>query len=170
MGPSLVQVMVSPGKAEAILHDRDDRGLSTTARWQFDLTPRTALVGSALYRDSTNREPRSGAAGAAVGFAPGPHLSIWTEVDAHLQSKAVGGRSWVVVNETAVEVYRGLWLKISPQLRTSGGAPGFSDLRRLAIAADLLPRTHWNVNISYYRDRTLDISTSVLLAQLHVYL
>jgi len=170
MGPSLVQVMVSPGKAEAILHDRNDRGFATTARWQFDLTPRTALVGSAVYRDSTNREPRSGAAGAAVGFAPGPHLSIWTEVNAHLQSKSVGGRSWVVVNETAVEVYRGIWLKISPQLRTSGGAPGFSDLRRLAIAADLLPRTHWNVNIAYYGDRTDDISTSVLLTQLHLYL
>ena len=91
-------------------------------------------------------------------------------MDALLQSEAVGGRVWVVVNETAIEVYRGIWLKVSPQLRTSGGSPGGSDLRRLEIAAVLLPRTHWNVNLSYYRDRTLDISTSVLLAQLHLYL
>jgi hypothetical protein len=170
MGASLVQVTVSPGKAEAILHDRDDRGFSTAARWQFDLTPRTALVGSALYRNSTSREPRSGVAGGALGFAPGPHLSIWTEVDAHLQSQAVGGHSWVVLNETSVEVYRGIWVKVSPQLRTSGGLPGASDLRRLEISADVLPRTHWNVNLSYYRDRTFDVTTSVLLTQLHLYL
>ena len=37
MGPSLLQAMVSPGKAEAILHDRSHRGLSTAGRWQFDL-------------------------------------------------------------------------------------------------------------------------------------
>ena len=66
----------------------------------------------------------SGAVGAAFGFAPTSRVSIWTEVDANLQTKAAGGRSWVVVNETSVEVYRGIWLKFSPQLRTSGGAPG----------------------------------------------
>jgi hypothetical protein len=31
IGPSLVQAMVSPGKAEAILHDGDHRGFSTAA-------------------------------------------------------------------------------------------------------------------------------------------
>ena len=85
-----------------------------------------------------------------------------------LQTKAAGGHSWVVVNETSVEVYRGIWLKISPQLRTSGAAPGASDLRRLAFAVDLLPRTHWNVNVSYYRDRAFTVSTSALLVQLHL--
>ena len=102
--------------------------------------------------------------GGAFGFAPTSHLSIWTEGDADLQTKAAGGHSWVVVNETSVEVYRGIWLKFSPQLRTSGGAPGFSDLRRLAFAVDLLPRTHWNLNVSYYHDHTFDASTSALLA------
>jgi len=170
IGSSLVQVMVSPGKAEAILHDSSQRGFSTAGRWQFDLAPRAAIVGSVVYRHSTNVDPKSGAVGSAFGFAPTSHVSIWTEADANLQPKAVGGHSWVVVNETSVEVYRGIWLKFSPQLRTSGRKPGLSDLRRLAFAADLLPRTHWHVNMSYYHDHAFDVSTSTLLAQLHVYL
>jgi hypothetical protein len=76
----------------------------------------------------------------------------------------------VVVSEASVEVYRGIWLKFSPQLRTSGEAPGSSDLRRLALAADLLPRTHWNVNVSYYRDHAFDASASTLLVQLHLFM
>ncbi len=48
-GPSLVQVMVSAGEAEAILHDYGHRGFSTAGRWQFDLS-RTAIVGSGFYR------------------------------------------------------------------------------------------------------------------------
>ena len=170
IGPSLVQVMVSPGKAEAILHDRSHRGFSTAGRWQFDLAPRATIVGSAFYRHSTDVDPQSGAVGGAFGFAPTSRVSIWTEADAHLQTKAAGGRSWVVVNETSVEVYRGIWLKFSPQFRTAGGAPGASNLRRLAFAADLLPRTHWNVNVSYYHDHAFDVSTSTLLAQLHLFM
>jgi hypothetical protein len=170
IGPSLVQVMVSPGKAEAILHDRSHRGFSTAGRWQFDLSPRATIVGSALYRHRTDLDPRSGAAGAAFGFAPTSRVSIWTEVDRTLQTTAAGGDSWVVVNETSVEVYRGIWLKFSPQLRTSDGAPGSSQLRRLGFGADLLPRTHWNVNVVYYRDRAFDANTSTLVAQLHLYM
>lgn len=170
MGPSLVQVMVSPGKAEAILHDRRHRGFSTAGRWQFDLASRATIVGSAIYRQSTDVDLQSGAVGGAFGFAPTSHVSIWTEGDANLQPKAAGGRSWVVVNETSVEVYRGIWLKFSPQLHTSGGTPGFSDLRRLAFAVDLLPRTHWNVNVSYYHDHALAASTSALLVQLHLFM
>jgi hypothetical protein len=170
MGSSLVQVMVSPGKAEAILHDSRHRGFSTAGRWQFDVTPRATIVGSGFYRHSTDLDPKSGAAGGAFGFAPTSHVSIWTEVDANLQTQAFGGRQWVVVNETAVEAYRGIWLKFSPQVRTSGGTPGFSDLRRLAFEADLLPRTHWNVGVSYYHDHAFDASTSTLLTQLHLYM
>lgn len=170
IGPSLVQIMVSPGKAEAILHDSNHRGFSAAGRWQFDLTPRATIVGSALYRHSTDVDPRAGAVGGAVGFAPSSRVTIWTEVDAHVQTKQAGGVSWLVVNETSVEVYRGIWLKFSPQLRTTGGPPGSSTLRRLVFAADLLPRTHWNVNVSYYRDHAFDTSTSTLLAQLHLYL
>ena len=168
IGPSLVQAMISPGKAEAILHDHSHRGFSTAGRWQYDLAPRATIVGSAFYRHSTDLDPQSGTVGGAFGVAPASRVSIWTEVDADLQPKAAGGHAWVVVNETAVEAYRGLWLKISPQLRTSD-APGGSDLRRLALAADMLPRTHWNVNVVYYRDRAFDATTSTLLMQLHIY-
>ena len=170
IGASLVQVMASPGKAEAILHDSSHRGFSTAGRWQFDLSSRATIVGSGLYRRKTDVDPQSGAVGGAFGFAPASRVSIWTEVDANLQTKAAGGRSWVVVNETSVEVYRGIWLKFSPQFRSSGGAPGASDFRRLAFAADLLPRTHWNVNVGYYIDRAFGASTSTLVTQLHVFM
>jgi hypothetical protein len=170
IGPSLVQVMVSPGKAEAILHDRDHRGFSTAGRWQYDVAPRMTIVGSGFYRAATNLDPKSGSVGGAFGIAPMPRVSIWTEVDASLQTKTIGGRQLVVVNETAVEAYRGIWLKFSPQFRSSGGQPGFSNVRRLAFEADLLPRTHWNVGVSFYHDNAFDASTSTLLTQLHLYL
>jgi hypothetical protein len=35
--------------------------------------------------------------------------------------------------------------------------------------ADLLPRTHWNVNVAYYRDRVSGTTISTLLTQLHLY-
>jgi hypothetical protein len=170
IGRSLVQAMVSPGKAEAFLHDSDHVGFSTAGRWQFDIRPGATVVGSGFYRHSTDLDPKSGSVGGAFGYAPKPRVSIWTEVDAKLQTNAAGGNQWVVVNETSVEAYRGIWLKFSPQYRSSGGAPGSSDLRRLSFGADLLPRTHWNVNVSYYRDREFDATTSILLSQLHLYL
>ncbi len=170
IGPSLVQVMVSPGKAEAVLHDHDHRGFSTAGRWQLDLTPRAAVVGSAFYRHSTNVDPQSGAVGGAFGFAPNSRVSIWTEADADLRTKAAGGHLGVVVNETSVEVCRGVWLKFSPQFRAAGGLQGSADLRRLEVAAVLLPRTHWNVNVSYYHDHVFDASTSTLLAQIHLFM
>src|SRR5262245_5539059 len=172
MGPSLLQVTLGAGKAEAFRLDDGHQAFSLTGRWQLDLTPRTVLVGSAAYRHSSDLDPTSGLVGGAFGFAPTSRLSIWTEVDANLQTRARGGHSWVAVNETAFEAYRGIWLKFSPQLKTSGGVPGFSELRRLMFEADLLPRTHWNVGISYYHDHnhTFEIDTSTLLTQLHLYL
>jgi hypothetical protein len=172
MGPSLLQVTLGAGKAESFREDDAQHAFSLTGRWQLDLTPRTALVGSAAYRHSTDLDPKSGLVGAAFGFAPTPRLSIWTQVDANLQTQTRGGHSWIAVNETSFEAYRGLWLKFSPQLKTSGGMPGFSELRRLLFEADLLPRTHWNVGVSYYHDHnhTFEVTTSTLLAQLHLYL
>jgi hypothetical protein len=172
MGPSLLQVSVSPGKAEALLHDDAHAGFLLTGRWQLDLTPRSTIVGSALYRQATDLDPKSGAVGGAFGFAPTSRISVWTEVNMSLQPDSRGGHAWIAVNETAVEAYRGIWLKFSPQLRTAGGAPGFSELRRLAFEADLLPRTHWNVNVSYYHDHnhTTERATQTVLAQLHMYL
>jgi hypothetical protein len=165
MGRSLVQVTVSPGKAEAILHDRTHRGFSTAGRWQVDLSPRTTIVGSAAYRHSTDVDPRSGALGGAFGFAPTSRVSVWTEVDLNLRPESANGHLWVLTHETAIEVYRGIWLKVSPQLRTSDGSVRSSNLRRLAIAADLRPRTHWKLNLSYYRDHGFGVGTSALMAQ-----
>ena len=172
MGPSLLQVTIGAGKAEAILHDRTARAASVTGRWQLDVTPRTAIVGSAAYRQATDQDSKSGLVGGALGFAPTPRVSVWTEVDANLQTAERGGRSWVAVNETSFEAFRGLWLKFSPQLKTSGGQPGFSELRRLLLEADFLPRTHWNVGVSYYHDHnhTFEVDSSTLLTQLHVYM
>jgi hypothetical protein len=64
-----------------------------------------------------------------------------------------------------------VWLKISPQYRTDGGTR-LGDQARIALEADLLPRTHWNVNLSYYRDRnrTYSFTTKIFLAQFHMYL
>jgi hypothetical protein len=172
MGPSLLQVTLGAGKAESFRLDDGHQAFSLTGRWQLDLTPRTALIGSAAYRHASDLDPKSGLVGAAFGFAPTSRLSIWTQVDASLQTQARGGHSWIAVNETSFEAYRGLWLKFSPQLKTSGGVPGFSELRRLVFEADLLPRTHWNVGVSYYHDHnhTFEVTTSTLLAQLHLYL
>ena len=170
MGSSLVQVMVSPGKAEAILHDLTHRGFSTAGRWQLDLAPRATVVGSGFYRHATDADPQSGAVGGAFGLAPTSRVSLWTEVDANLQTRAGGGVSWLVAHETSVEIYRGIWAKVSPQFLTSGGAPGASNRRRLAFSADLLPRTHWNVNIGYYLDHASGATTSTLVTQLYLYL
>jgi hypothetical protein len=45
---------------------------------------------------------------ATAGREPPPRISVWTEVDANLQTEGRGGQSSVAVNETAVEAYRGL--------------------------------------------------------------
>jgi hypothetical protein len=171
IGRSQVQVTLAPGTAESMLHDDSRRGAIASGRWQFDLTPRVALVGSGIYRHASTLTPQSGAVGGALGFAPTPRLTVWTEVDAYVQDRVQGGRSIVAVNETSYEVWRGLWLKFSPQIRTAGER-GFSELRRLQFEADFLPRTHVNVGVSYYHDHnhTLEMDTSTVLAQLHLYL
>jgi hypothetical protein len=45
-------------------------------------------------------------------------------------------------------------------------------LRRLLFEADFLPRTHWNVGVSYYHDHnhTFEVNSSTLLTQLHLYM
>jgi hypothetical protein len=42
----------------------------------------------------------------------------------------------------------------------------------MVYEADVLPRTHWNVDFSYYRDRSLlgGLVTHTFLTQLHLYL
>ena len=104
----------------------------------------------AIYRGESARDVSNGAAGVAYGFTPGPRVTVWTQVDARLRDET-NGESVVFVNETSFEALRGLWLKFSPQVRTEAGTvPGFL---RYKLEANILPRTHWNVDIAYYRDQ-----------------
>jgi hypothetical protein len=98
-------------------------------------------------------------------------LTFWNEADAYKQSGVGGAPSYTLLNETSLEVYRGLWLKFSPQLRTLPGDTSAGTFRT-AFEADLYPRTHWNVGVSYYRDkdRTTRAITTLWLLQMHLYL
>jgi hypothetical protein len=156
---SLLQVSVSPGRAESIVNDDGGRSLNATG----------VVVGSALYRDGSTLEPRHGAGGGAIGFAPGRRLTIWTEGDAHIRDGG-GGTSFVVVNETAVEAFRGVWFKVSPQGRT--GTDLFPGMFRWNLGASLLPRAHVNLSLDFYFDKIeqRDQAFKTFLAQLHMYL
>ncbi len=169
----LLQVALAPGRAESMLHGNQDglQAFTTTGRFQFDTSSSSALVVSGQYRASSNVQPSSAGGGLAFGFSPLRRLTVWTEADVKQQSGNSGAPLYVLVNETSFEVYRGIWLKFSPQLQTeygntSGGA------WRLAFAALFFPRTHWHAEIDYYRDegRTTSIVTKTLLLQLHLYL
>jgi hypothetical protein len=146
---------------------------TTTGRVQFDLNATNIVVGSAMFRDDSgvgvSRQARNSAAGLAYGFSPGSRVTIWTEADGRFRDEP-NGKSLVLVNETSVEAIRGLWLKFSPQLRTeSGTIPAFF---RLKLEANILPRTHWNVDVAYYRDqnRRNKLITHTVMSQLHLYL
>jgi hypothetical protein len=167
---TLWQATISPGRADSIIHDDGQRAFTAAGRYQFDLAPRTALVISGLYRNDATLVPKNGVTGAALGFAPTGRISIWTEADAQF-AEGAGGTSWIVVNETAFEVFRGIWAKISPQLRTQPGVPSGGIFRTL-FEADVYPQTHWNLGTSFYldRDRTNDLVNKTLLLQVHVYL
>lgn len=166
---SLLQVSLSPGRADSIVDDDGRRAFAATGRLQVDFGPRTVVAGSALYRHESSFAPRSGAVGGALGVAPWPRLSIWTEADAHMLGSG-GGTALVIVNETAIEAVRGVWIKVSPQGRTGTGVrPG---LFRWNTGVVLLPRTHVNVNVDFYRDRVKGGAGTfkTFLAQLHLYL
>jgi hypothetical protein len=167
---SLLQGSVSPGRAQSIVDDDGRQAFTATGRWQIDLGPRSALVASGMYRDASTLDVRSGAGGVAFGLAPTGRISTWTQLDIQRREGGVEN-TYIVVNETAVEAVRGVWVKVSPQLRTDTRA-GIGGLRRLALSLDLLPRTHWNVNVNYYRDHSTpsDIGSTIFLTQLHLYL
>jgi len=166
----LVQLSVGPGRADSV-DDDTRRAFTASGRWQFDLRPRVALVASGLYRAASELDPRQGAVGLAVGIAPTSRLTLWTQADARFRQGVSGEPGYTLVAEAAFEAYRGIWVKLSPQLRTDYGDAAGGTFRFNA-ALDLLPRTHWNVILSYYndRDRRSDRTTRTLLAQLHLYL
>jgi hypothetical protein len=167
----LLQLTAGPGRADSILHDDGRRAFTAAGRLQMDLGARTVLVVSGLYRGASTLDPRNGAAGVAFGFAPTGRLTTWTEADAQVQQGAAGPPAYTLLNETGLEVYRGVWLKFSPQFRTDLGNAAGGTLR-LAFEANLLPRTRWNVDVSLYRDRgrASGLVARTLLAQLHWYL
>jgi hypothetical protein len=166
----LLQLSVGPGSADAIVHG-EPHPFTATARLQRDLGPRTTLVLSGLYRGQTTLVPSNGAGGIAFGIAPARRLSVWTEADLQIEKGRSGAPAYTLLNETALEVFRGLWLKLSPQLRTDYGDTS-AGVFRLALEADLLPRTHWNLGLSYYHDKTRGTGFvyETLLAQLHLYM
>jgi hypothetical protein len=166
----LLQLSFGPGRADAIVHG-DPHAFTASGRFQWDLGSRTSFVFSGLYRDGTTLDPRNGASGMALGVAPSRRVSIWAEADAQFREGSSGAPAYVVLSEVGVEVFRGLWLKLSPQLRTEYGDTS-GGVVRLALEADLLPRTHWNLGLSYYHDRARasGFTYQTLLAQLHLYL
>jgi len=100
---SLVPVSAGPGRADSIIDD-DGRGAFTASgRVQLDLTPRTAVVASGMFRGTSDLEARSSAGGLALGFAPTARLTTWTSLDVRFQNRGTTDRSYVFVHQTSVE-------------------------------------------------------------------
>lgn len=168
---SLFQVAAGPGRAESLL-DNDGRAARTVSgRLQRDFGSRTVLVGSVLHRGASDRASPSTAAGVSFGYAPVPWLATWTQMDARLQESDRGDRAIVFTNQTSVEPWRGIWLRVSPQRYREPDNPR-AEIHRMVYGLDLYPRTHWHVNLSWYRDRFVFSGRlhQRLLAQLHLYL
>ncbi len=166
----LLQITVGPGRADSIETNDGLRAFTASARYQQDLSSRSVLVFSGIYRAKSTLEAANGGGGVAFGISPASRLSVWSEADVQFQQGS-GTPSYVLLNETSFEVVRGLWIKVSPQLRTEyGNTSGGS--WRLAGEVDFFPRTHWQLAFSYYRDasRVSSIVSNTWLAQLHLYL
>lgn len=166
----LAQVSLGPGRADSLIDDDGRAAFTTSGRVQVDLGPRTAVVASGMFRGESDLEPSSQAAGVALGFAPSARLTTWTGLDTIFQKRGTADRVHAFVHQTSVEAYRGLWLRFSPQLQW--GDDLLDAVRRFVLGADFLPRTHWHVSVSYYRDRlqATGFLVETLLAQLHLYL
>lgn len=164
----LVQVSAGPGLADSVGKSAE-RAFTTSARWQYDFTPRVVLVGSGLYRAASETDLRGGATGLALGVSPLKRVTVWAEADARFREGQ--GEAWSFLGDVSVEVYRGVWLRLSPQMLTRPGDTTAGTVR-LAAGLNVLPRTHWNVVLTYYRDRdrVSDSVSKTLLAQLHLYL
>ena len=168
---TLLQVAVGPGRAESLQED-DGRAASTlSGRLQQDFGSRTVLVGSVLHRADSDRAPRSTAAGVAFGYAPAAWLTTWTQADVRSQDLPGADRTVILTNQTSVEAWRGIWFRVSPQWYRVRDNPR-AEIRRMVYGLDLYPRTHWHVNLSWYRDRFVFSGRldRRLLFQLHLYL
>ncbi|MYN66153.1 MAG: hypothetical protein F4X11_14165 [Acidobacteria bacterium] len=168
---ALLQVSAGPGRAESLIADDGRQAFTTSVRLQLDLSPRMVLVASTLHRGTSETAPRSTGTGLSLGYAPAPWLTTWTHADVQFQRLDASGRAYILANQTSVEALRGVWLRISPQWRWTDTDPR-GETRRMVYGVDFYPRTHWHVNLSYYRDRRpfSDRGSRTLLAQLHLYL
>ena len=168
---SLLQVAVGPGRAESLVDDDGRAALTVSGRLQHDLGSRSVLVGSVLHRGASDRAVRSTSAGVSFGYSPVSWLVTWTQLDARLQESDGGDRAIVFTNQTSVEAWRGIWLRVSPQAYRLSGEPR-AEVFRMVYGLDLYPRTHWHINLSWYRDRFVFSGrlNQQLLAQLHLYL
>ena len=168
---TLLQASVGPGRAESLVRGDGRDALTASGRFQVDLSPRAVVAGSLLHRARSDVAPRSTDAGLSFGYAPAAWLTTWTHADVRAQRLRASGRSYIVGNQTSIEALRGVWFRISPQTRWTDTDPG-GGVRRMVYGLDLYPRTHWHVNLSYYRDRLPVSRRSIrtFLAQLHLYL
>ncbi len=168
---TLLQVSAGPGRAESLVDDDGRRAFTAAGRFQLDIGPRMVLAASVLQRGASRVAARSTNTGLSFGYAPAPWLTTWTHVDVGLQRRTRSDRTYILANQTSVEAFRGLWLRISPQWHWTDTDPR-GEVRRLVVGVDFYPRTHWHVNLSWYRDRLPFIGrrAQTLLAQLHLYL
>ncbi len=168
---TLLQVSAGPGRAESLIENDGRQAFTASGRLQIDLGPRMVVAASALHRGDSDLRSRSTDTGLSFGYAPAAWLTTWTHVDIRLQVLGESRRSYIFANQTSVEVLRGVRVRLSPQLRWTDTDPR-GEVRRMVYGLDFYPRTHWHVNLSYYRDR-LQFSgrrMRTLLAQLHLYL
>ena len=168
---TLLQASVGPGRAESLVRGDGRDAFTASGRFQVDLGPRTVVAGSVLHRARSDVAPRSTGTGLSFGYAPASWLTTWTHADVRFQRLRASGRSYVIANQTSIEALRGVWLRVSPQTRWTDTDPQ-GEVRRMVYGLDLYPRTHWHVNLSYYRDhRPLGgRGNRTFLAQLHLYL
>ena len=168
---ALLQASVGPGRAESLLNGDGREAITASGRLQLDLSPRTVVAASVLHRARSSVADRSTDTGLSLGYAPVAWLTTWTHADVRFQRLGASGRSYIVANQTSVEALRGVWLRVSPQTRWTDNDPR-GEVRRMVYGLDLYPRTHWHVNLSYYRDHLPFGGRRIrtLLAQLHLYL
>ncbi len=168
---TLLQAAVGPGRAASLLDGDGREAITASGRFQLDLGPRTVVAGSVLHRARSDTAPRSTDTGLSLGYAPAAWLTTWTHADVRFQRLGGSRRSYIAANQTSIEALRGVWIRVSPQVRWIDMDPR-GEVRRMAYGVDLYPRTHWHVNLSYYRDHLPFGRRRIrtLLAQLHLYL